>query len=101
MSVVSLNDLVEKRGENIVSVVGSGVNTNSRIKVLASREDLLLDSVSEHILLVPYLIPNISSEVGGEGRLGSGGVSGEASDVGVSGGVFSNGNGGSGVLLQV
>ena len=64
--------------------------TDSRIKVLAAGEDLLLDAGAEHILFVPDLIPDVSGELGRKHGLGSGRVGGETGDVGVLSSVLSN-----------
>ena len=90
VSVVSLNHLVVQRGEHIVGVVGRRVNTDSRIKVLAAGENLLLESGSEHIFLVEALVPNVSCQVGGHARLGASGEHRETGDVGSGFGVLSN-----------
>jgi len=82
VAVVSLNNLVVKRGEHIVSVVGRRINTDARIKVLAAGKDLLLKVGSEHIFLVEALVPDVAGEVGGDAGLGASGEDGETGDVG-------------------
>jgi hypothetical protein len=67
VSVVFFNNLIEKRSEGSVRIVGSSVDSDSRIDVLASREDAGLERNTASVFLVLEFIPDISSEVSHEG----------------------------------
>jgi len=71
MSVISLDDLVEERGEGVVSLVATGVDTNTGGSPLASREDALLEGVAESVSLVLALLPHIAGEGLGKERFGT------------------------------
>ena len=59
VTVILLNDLVHEWSEGIVRVVGSGINTNSGVGPLGSREDTLFEGESELISSIFALLPNI------------------------------------------
>lgn len=63
MLVIVLNDLIEKRSEGCVGVVGSSIHTNSGVSVLGSGEDALLEGNSMLIFLILELIPHLSGQV--------------------------------------
>ena len=62
VSVIRLNDLIEEWGEGIVGVVGSGVDTDTRVSPLGTREDSLSESESILVLSVLALLPDILGE---------------------------------------
>ena len=58
--VVVLNDLVEEKSEGLVGIVRSSVATNTRVGVLAAREDSLSEGETGLVLLVLQSVPNSS-----------------------------------------
>jgi len=68
VTVVLLDDLVEKWSESVISFVASSIDTNTRVGPLAAREDALLESVSKSVSLVLALLPHIAGEGLGEER---------------------------------
>ena len=58
VSVVLENDWVEKVSELLVGVEGSGVDTDSRVEILATREDAGLEGNSVRVSLVLILVPD-------------------------------------------
>lgn len=74
VAMVLLDDLIEESSEGCVRVVRSSVNSNSRVKILASGEDGLLEVEAVEISLVLKLGPDIISQ---ELRKKGGGSSGE------------------------
>ena len=71
VSVIILDNLIEQWGEGVVRIVGSGVNTDTRVGPLGSGEDGLLEGEAELILLVLALLPNIWGKALAEDGLGS------------------------------
>jgi len=71
VSVVGLDDLIEERSKGVVALVAASVNTDAGRGPLASREDALLEGVSEPIFLVLALLPHIAGKSLGEERLSS------------------------------
>ena len=59
MSVIILNNLVKEWSESIVRVVGSGINTDTGVGPLSSREDTLSEGESELISSVLALFPDV------------------------------------------
>ena len=81
MAVIVLDDLVEERGECIVSFVTSGIYADAGVGPLATREDALLESISEWVLFVLALFPDVTGEGLGEQRGGAGWEIGEFGDL--------------------
>jgi len=71
--VVLLDDLVEEGVEGLVGVLGAGVAADSRVDVLAAREDASLERNTASVALVVILLPNVFGEVLGDERLAVGG----------------------------
>jgi len=59
MSVVLLDDLVEKWGEGVVGIVGSSVDTNTRVGPLSTGEDSLFERETIFISSVFACFPDI------------------------------------------
>jgi len=59
MSVILGDDLIEKWGEGIVRVVGSSVDTNTRVGPLSSGEDSLFERETVFISSVFACFPDI------------------------------------------
>jgi hypothetical protein len=59
VTVVVIDNFIEKWGESIVGIVGSSVDTNTRVGPFGSGEDSLLESESVFIFLVLAFFPNI------------------------------------------
>ena len=58
VSVVLKNDLIEQVGEPLVGVEGSGVDTDFRVEILATRKDAGLKGNSVRVRLVLILVPD-------------------------------------------
>ena len=71
VTVVVLDDLVEELVELEVRALGSSVNTDSRVEVLAAREDAGLEADTLVVLLVLVFIPDFLGQVLGAERLGA------------------------------
>jgi hypothetical protein len=71
VTVVGLNYGVEKGSEISVTLVATSVATNSRVNVLAARQNALLESHTRLIGFVLKLFPNFGSEVLAQERLGA------------------------------
>ena len=71
VTVVVLDDLVEELVELEVRALGSSVNTDSRVEVLAAREDAGLEADTLVILLILVFIPDLLGQVLGAERLGA------------------------------
>ena len=71
MSVVSLDDLVHEWSEGVVGVVGSSVNSDTRVGPLGSGEDSLSEGESEFVSSVLALLPSLLVEAFHEERFGS------------------------------
>ena len=71
VSVVVQDNLIEQWGEGIVRIVGSSVDTDTRVGPLGSGEDGLLEGEAELILLVLALLPDIWGKAFAEDGLGS------------------------------
>ena len=69
--MVGFNDLVEKWSESVVAFVAASVHSDTRVCPFATREDALLESVSESVFLVLALVPDVTGEGFGEKRFGS------------------------------
>jgi len=59
VTVIVLDNFIEKWGESIVGIVGSSVDTNTRVSPLGSGEDTLLEGETVFIFLVLAFFPNI------------------------------------------
>ena len=66
VSMVILDDLIEKRCECIKSFVTTSINADAGVGPLASREDALLESISSWVLLVLAFLPDVTGESLGE-----------------------------------
>jgi hypothetical protein len=66
VTVVHLDDLVEERGELIVRVVATSVDTDTRVGPFSSREDSLLESVAVLVNSIFALFPNVLGEALGK-----------------------------------
>lgn len=71
VTVVVLDDLVEELVELDVRALGSSVNTDSRVEVLAAREDAGSERDTLVVLLIFVFIPDLLGQVLGAERLGS------------------------------
>lgn len=69
MAVIVFDDLVEKRRELLVRIVRACIDTDSRARLLNSREDGLLESVTVDILGVRKFGPDFSGHVAAHRRL--------------------------------
>lgn len=49
VSVIFVDDLIKKWGEGVERVVGSSINTNSRVNTFAAREYSLLERITSLI----------------------------------------------------
>jgi len=58
VSVVSLDNLVHEWSEGVVRIVGSGVNSDTRVGPLGSREDGLSESEAKFISSILALFPD-------------------------------------------
>ena len=81
VSMVILDDLIEKWCECIKSFVTTSINADAGVGPLASREDALLESISEWVLFVLALFPDVTGEGLGEQRGGAGWEIGEFGDL--------------------
>jgi len=54
-----LDDLIHEWSEGIVRVVGTSINTDTRVGPLGTGEDALSESESEFISSILALIPNL------------------------------------------
>jgi|TARA_B110000977_G_scaffold176704_1_gene232636 hypothetical protein len=59
MVVIVLDDLIEKLVEFLISIVGSSINTNTRILVSNSGENACLEGYTSGAFLVFVLFPNL------------------------------------------
>ena len=66
VSMVILDDLIEKRCECIKSFVTTSINADAGVGPLASREDALLESISSWVFLVLAFLPDVTGESLGE-----------------------------------
>ena len=66
------DNFIHKWGESVVRIVGSGVDTNTRVGPFGSGEDSLLEGESVFVNLILAFFPNIWGEAFAEDRLGSG-----------------------------
>ena len=73
VTVVFLDDGIEKLGEFGVRIVRSSVETNTRIKVLDTREDAGLESDTGCVTLILILLPNFLGKMLRKKRLSSSG----------------------------
>lgn len=71
VTVVLLDDLVKHFIEAVVGVVGSGVDTDSRVEVHASGEEASLEGDTAGVGLVFVLFPDLLGEVSGESGVGA------------------------------
>jgi hypothetical protein len=71
MSVILQDDWVKEIFELLICCSGSGVDTDSRINILASREDASLKGHTECIRLVMVLVPNSLGTVLADERFSS------------------------------
>jgi len=69
MSVVVLDDLVEELVELGVRALGSSVNTDSGVEVLAAREDAGLEADALVVTLILVFVPDLLAQVLGAERL--------------------------------
>ena len=69
--VVVLDDLVEEVRESSVGVCGTSVATDTRVDVLAAREDASLERHTRCITLVVVLVPDVLGQVLADERLGA------------------------------
>ena len=65
------DDLVKERSESVETFMAARIDTNTRVGPLATREDALLESVSESVFLVLALVPDVTGKGFGEKRFGS------------------------------
>ena len=68
MTMILFDNLVHHWSKGSVRVVGSCIDTNSRVNVLTARQYGLLESEAMGILSVLELIPKISGEISAEER---------------------------------
>ena len=68
VAVVLLDDTVKEFRELIVSLCTTGVNTDARVDVLATREDALLEGDATFVTHVLVLLPNFRSQMLAEQR---------------------------------
>jgi hypothetical protein len=66
MTMIVLDALIEKLVEFGISIVGSSINTDTRVGPLGSREDSLLEGESIFISSVFACFPDIWGEALGE-----------------------------------
>ena len=71
VSVIIKNDVIKDFSESSVGIVRSSIYTNSRINVLTSRKNHLLEANSSFIFLTLEFIESISCNVFGNKRFGS------------------------------
>ena len=71
VSMVILDDLVEKWCECIKSFVTASIYADAGVGPLAAREDALLESISRWVFLVLAFLPDVTSESLGEERSSS------------------------------
>ena len=71
MSVIIFDDLVEELSVLGIRVLGTGVDTDTRVEVLASREDTFLEAVVVGTGLVLVHFPILLGEISTKGGLGS------------------------------
>jgi len=71
VTVIIQEYLIEKWGESVVGIVGSSVDSNTRVGPLGSGEDSLLESETEFILLVLAFFPDIWGKAFAEDGFGS------------------------------
>ena len=69
VTVVVLDDLVEELVELEVRALGSSVNTDSRVEVLAAREDAGLEADALVVTLILVFVPDLLAQVLGAERL--------------------------------
>lgn len=69
VAVVLLDDTVKEFRELIVSLCTTGVNTDARVDVLATREDALLEGDATFVTHVLVLLPNFRSQMLAEQRV--------------------------------
>jgi hypothetical protein len=69
--MVFLNNFIHHWGKSGIRVVTSGINTNSRIDVLASGPNGLLERETVRVLLVVKLVPDILGQALAEEGFGS------------------------------
>jgi hypothetical protein len=72
VTVIILDNFIEKWGESIVRIVRSGINTNTGVSPLGSREDSLLESEAKFIFLVLACSPDIWGKAFTEDGFGTG-----------------------------
>ena len=63
VTMVVLNDLIEELIEGEVGVVGASIHANSRVEVLASREDTSLEGNTSRIALILVFVPDFLGKV--------------------------------------
>ena len=61
--MVLFDDLIEELGEAGVGIVGTSIASDSRVKVLNSREDASFESNSGAIFLILELVPKSLGKV--------------------------------------
>ena len=71
VTVIVLDDLVEEFVELGVRIVRAGIDTDSRVEVLHTREDASLEGNSLSAFLVLVLLPNFFSQAFAKLRRGS------------------------------
>jgi len=71
VSMIFKNNLVEQGSEVVISLMGSGVDTDAGVGPLGTGEDGLLEREAELVFLVVELVPDVLGQVSAEGRLGS------------------------------
>ena len=62
MTMVLLDNLIHDRSKGRVRVMRASIDTDTRVCVLATRENASLEWITARILLVLKLIPNIARE---------------------------------------
>ena len=72
VTVISLDNLVHEWSEGVVGVVGSSIDTDTGLSVLATGHDGLSESETEFISSILAFLPNVWSKAFGEEGLGTG-----------------------------
>ena len=72
VTVILLNNFVHEWSKGIVRVVGTSINTDTRVGPLGSREDSLSESETEFISSVFALFPDLLGKAFVKKRLGTG-----------------------------
>ena len=63
VTMIVLNDPIKEVLEGDIRVVGASVDTDSRVEVLTSREDALLEGNTTRIELVMVFVPDFFGQV--------------------------------------